>query len=78
MPLKSYRRVDRQKTRQGAAIVEFAVCLPVIMILILGAWKRPAQYSFDKLSPRVHTKAYAKLSESVRPPPTPTAVPKPF
>lgn len=31
------RRPTRKRKRRGAAVVEFAVCLPVIIIIVFGA-----------------------------------------
>ena len=63
MPLKSHRRVIRQKTRQGAAIVEFAVCLPVIMILILGSMEATSAIFVRQA---LTTSAYEGIREAIR------------
>lgn len=63
MPLKSYRRVNRHKTKQGAAIVEFAVCLPVIMILILGSMEATSAIFVRQA---LTTSAYEGIREAIR------------
>ncbi len=63
MPFNSYRRVNRQKTRQGAAIVEFAVCLPVIMILILGSMEATSAIFVRQA---LTTSAYEGIREAIR------------
>lgn len=37
LPRRQSRRIMPAKGRRGGALVEFAVCLPVIMVLLLGS-----------------------------------------
>ena len=57
------RRVNRQKSREGAAIVEFAVCLPVIMILILGSMEATSAIFVRQA---LTTSAYEGIREAIR------------
>ena len=63
MTFVRYRRANRQKTRQGAAIVEFAVCLPVIMILILGSMEATIAIFVRQA---LTTSAYEGIREAIR------------
>jgi len=53
----------RRKHRRGAAIVEFAVCLPIIMLLILGSIEATSAIF---LRQALTTSAYEGIREAVR------------
>jgi Flp pilus assembly protein TadG len=53
----------RKKQRRGAAIVEFAVCLPIIMLLILGSIEATSAIF---LRQALTTSAYEGIREAVR------------
>jgi Flp pilus assembly protein TadG len=53
----------RRKYRQGAAIVEFAVCLPIVMLLILGSIEATSAIF---LRQALTTSAYEGVREAVR------------
>lgn len=53
----------RRKHRRGAAIVEFAVCLPIIMILILGSIEATSAIF---LRQALTTSAYEGIREAIR------------
>jgi Flp pilus assembly protein TadG len=35
--IRRYKRIKKGNRRSGAAVVEFAVCLPVILLIVLGS-----------------------------------------
>ncbi len=53
----------RRKQRRGAAIVEFAVCLPILMLLILGSIEATSAIF---LRQALTTSAYEGIREAVR------------
>ncbi len=53
----------RRKQRRGAAIVEFAVCLPIVMILILGSIEATSAIF---LRQALTTSAYEGIREAIR------------
>ncbi len=53
----------RQKNRRGAAVVEFAVCLPVIVLLILGSIEATSAIF---LRQALTTSAYEGIREAAR------------
>jgi Flp pilus assembly protein TadG len=53
----------RRKHRRGAAIVEFAVCLPILMLLILGSIEATSAIF---LRQALTTSAYEGIREAVR------------
>lgn len=56
-------RCNRKSRRRGAALVEFAVCLPILMILILGSMEA-SNTIFLKQS--LHASAYEGIRAAVR------------
>ncbi len=57
------RQRKRQIPRKGAALIEFAVCLPVIMILILGSMEASSAIFVRQA---LTTSAYEGIREAVR------------
>lgn len=55
--------MQKNKKRQGAALVEFAVCLPVLMLVIVGAME--ASHTIF-LKQGLHAAAYEAIREAVR------------
>lgn len=53
----------RRKQRRGAAIVEFAVCLPILMLLILGSIEATSAIF---LRQALTTSAYEGIREAIR------------
>ena len=60
VPTNHFRQPNR---RRGAALVEFAVCLPVLMILILGSMEATSAI-FVRQS--LTTSAYEGIREAIR------------
>lgn len=58
------RRRPQQRLRCGAAVVEFAVCLPVLMLLILGSIEATSAVF---LKQAITTAAYEGIREAIRP-----------
>lgn len=56
-------RVRPRRTRRGAAAVEFAVCLPVLVLLVFGSIEA-CSYIFLKQA--LHVAAYEGVRESTR------------
>lgn len=63
MPLTSTYHSKRPNRRSGAALVEFAVCLPVLMILILGSIEATSTIFIKQA---LTTSAYEGIREAVR------------
>ena len=63
MAMKIYKR-QRPATRKGSATIEFAVCLPVIVVLVLGAIEC-ASMIFVKQS--LNVVAYEGVRTAIRP-----------
>ncbi len=60
--MKRCKRVLLSKRRRGAALVEFAVCLPVLMLLILGSMEA-SSVLFLKQS--LHASAYEGIRAAI-------------
>jgi len=56
-------RCNSQNARRGAALVEFAVCMPVIMILILGSMEATSAIFVRQA---LTTSAYEGIREAIR------------
>ena len=56
-------RYNGQNSRRGAALVEFAVCMPVIMILILGSMEATSAIFVRQA---LTTSAYEGIREAIR------------
>jgi hypothetical protein len=54
----------RSAPRKGAALVEFAVCLPVLMVLVLGSMEATSAIFVRQA---LTTSAYEGIREAVRP-----------
>lgn len=63
MSSKRFRRHNRQMTKQGAALVEFAVCMPVLLILILGSMEATSAIFVRQA---LTTSAYEGIREAIR------------
>ncbi len=57
------RKTNRNTKRRGVAAVEFAVCLPVIVLLVFGAIEAS---SFIFLKQSLNVAAYEGIRESIR------------
>ena len=58
-----YRRCKGHNSRRGAALVEFAVCMPVMMILILGSMEATSAIFVRQA---LTTSAYEGIREAIR------------
>ena len=63
MPFAINRRSTKQNIRRGAALVEFAVCMPVVMILILGSMEATSAIFVRQA---LTTSAYEGIREAIR------------
>ncbi len=63
MPSQKCNRQDSRRIRSGAALVEFAVCLPVLMVLILGSMEATSAIFVRQA---LTTSAYEGIREAIR------------
>ena len=63
MSSKRFRRHNRQMTKRGAALVEFAVCMPILLILILGSMEATSAIFVRQA---LTTSAYEGIREAIR------------
>ena len=63
MTAKRKSSVKHPKLRQGAALVEFAVCLPLLLILILGSMEATSAIFVRQA---LTTSAYEGIREAIR------------
>jgi Flp pilus assembly protein TadG len=63
MQVSSKQRSQHRAKRRGVAAVEFAVCLPVIILLVFGAIEAS---SFIFLKQSLNVAAYEGIRESIR------------
>ena len=63
MRFRSTQRNTQRSNRRGVAAVEFAVCLPVIILLVFGAIEAA---SFIFLKQSLNVAAYEGIRESIR------------
>ena len=61
--IQRIKRSRRNTKRRGAALVEFAVCLPVLMILILGSMEATSAIFVRQA---LTTSAYEGIREAIR------------
>ena len=63
MPLLNRKLHRRRRIAYGAALIEFAVCLPVLMILILGSMEATSAIFVRQA---LTTSAYEGIREAIR------------
>ena len=62
-PLRRQNAIPKPLKRKGAALVEFAVCLPILMLLILGSMEATSAIFVRQA---LTTSAYEGIREAIR------------